>query len=124
VTERPTYPKSTCCIAGCPRWSRRFKGEWICAQHWRSVPLPIRQGWRKFTDRRYAEWVKADAEEGAAREAWLLNDHGGQSLQGSLYERMNALITANHRARLAYWRTNRLWWRRIKREATLRAAGL
>lgn len=31
----PDYPKSTCCILGCARWSRKFSGEWMCGKHWR-----------------------------------------------------------------------------------------
>lgn len=51
MRERPTYPKSTCCIPGCPRWSRKFPGEWLCARHWRMIPLPrrrvLRRSWQR-----------------------------------------------------------------------------
>lgn len=35
LMERRTYPKSTCCIPGCPRWSRKYPGEWVCGRHWK-----------------------------------------------------------------------------------------
>jgi hypothetical protein len=47
MTARRTYPKSTCCIPGCPRWSRLFPGEWLCARHWRMVPRRCRGALRK-----------------------------------------------------------------------------
>lgn len=52
MTERPTYPKSTCCIPGCQRWSRKFPGEWLCARHWRMIPRARRavlnRAWKRW----------------------------------------------------------------------------
>ena len=49
--NRPTYQKSTCAVMGCPSWSRRFPGEWLCAKHWRLVPktlkATLRRNWRR-----------------------------------------------------------------------------
>jgi hypothetical protein len=56
MTERPTYQKSTCCIPGCPRWSRKFPPgeEWICARHWRAMPRRCRRAllkvWQRLRD--------------------------------------------------------------------------
>lgn len=54
MTERPTYPKSTCCIPGCTRWSRKFPGEWLCARHWRMLPRAsrtvLRRAWKREAD--------------------------------------------------------------------------
>jgi hypothetical protein len=59
VTARPTHPKSTCCIPGCPRWSRRYPSEWLCGRHWRIVPArlrrALRKAWRALRDA-YSRW--------------------------------------------------------------------
>lgn len=51
MAERPTYAKSTCCILGCPKWSRKFPGEWLCGRHWRMVRKSCRAAlntlWRR-----------------------------------------------------------------------------
>lgn len=77
MTERPTYPKSTCCIRGCPRWSRKFPGEWMCGRHWRAIPPRCRRAFNKtraqlndlysiwqgrtnWTAETSAQWGKAD----------------------------------------------------------------
>lgn len=56
MTERQTFPKSTCCIPGCPRWSRKFEAgcAWICYRHWRMAPRRCRRAltkaWRARND--------------------------------------------------------------------------
>lgn len=54
MTERPTYPKSTCCIPGCQKWSRKFPCEWMCGRHWRQVRPLLRRTllrlWRRERD--------------------------------------------------------------------------
>ena len=73
MTERRVFPRSTCCVPGCPRWSRRFPGEWLCAAHWRMVRPILRRAlnrvWRKqgdlmtfsqWTKRQYDEWQRLD----------------------------------------------------------------
>lgn len=77
MTEHPTYERSTCCVAGCPRWSRRFPGEWMCARHWRMIPGRCRRALLKV----WAEWKtmptyfsevpKGDLRRRWARLAWL-----------------------------------------------------
>jgi hypothetical protein len=56
VNARQQYERRTCCIAGCPSWSRRFPGEFMCAHHWRMVrPLlrrALRKAWRRLKDAR------------------------------------------------------------------------
>lgn len=71
MTERPTYPKSTCCVPGCPRWSRRFPGEWLCARHWKIVPRRLRRALTKL----WAEWgamghVHSEIVDPEARRRW------------------------------------------------------
>lgn len=71
MTDRPTYPKSTCCIPGCPRWSRRFPCEWLCARHWKMVPRRCRRALNKV----WADWgamphVLTDVEKGEQRARW------------------------------------------------------
>lgn len=54
MTERPTYPKSTCAVPGCTSWSRRYPTEWLCGRHWRTVRRPVRlalrKSWRLWPD--------------------------------------------------------------------------
>lgn len=54
MTERAVHPRSTCCIPGCPRWSRKFAPdvEWMCGRaHWRRVPRRIRRAFSKVEQR-------------------------------------------------------------------------
>ncbi len=57
MTERPTYPRSTCCIAGCPKWSRKFGpgSEWICGRHWKTVRRSRRKALRTLWRARKAK---------------------------------------------------------------------
>lgn len=54
MPEKPVYPKSSCCIAGCARWSRKFNpaSEWICGRHWRTLRPSRRRAllklWRRM----------------------------------------------------------------------------
>lgn len=56
MAERPVYAKSMCCIPGCPRWSRRFPREWLCAGHWRLLPRTWRVILRRTWSRESA-WI-------------------------------------------------------------------
>lgn len=78
MTERPTYPKSTCCIPGCPRWSRKYAAdvEWICGRHWRAAPRRVRRALSKL----WREWEPRLAREPGDR-AWRLNDRLWQHLK-------------------------------------------
>ncbi len=58
MTERPIYPKSTCCAPGCPRWSRMYPGEWLCGRHWKMVPRRLRRALRVLWKRR--PWTMRD----------------------------------------------------------------
>jgi len=57
MTKRPTYPKSTCCIPGCTRWSRKFPGEWLCGRHWGMVPRRCRRALNKVWKARHDLWA-------------------------------------------------------------------
>lgn len=121
MVDRPRYPRSTCCVPGCTRWSTLFQHEWLCARHWKSVPLELRKFFRRRQRDRLAKWLKADAAHKAARAAYALPDGTFR------VEHLNAAVEATmarQRAWRAYWRSDELLWRRIKREAILRAAGL
>lgn len=48
MTEKTIYPRSTCCVAGCERWSRKYPGEWICGRHWRLIRASRRRALRKL----------------------------------------------------------------------------
>jgi hypothetical protein len=54
MVSRPDYHKTTCCIMGCKSWSRKFRGEWMCARHWKMVGARerrlLRKIWRKRRD--------------------------------------------------------------------------
>lgn len=95
MPERPTYPKSTCCIPGCPRWSQKFPGEWLCARHWKMVP----KAWRAVLRRAWKrERTTYDA------------------------ERANPGPMTTPAADLAYLAARRLW-ARAKRYVILKEAG-
>ena len=40
-----TYPKQTCAVFGCKRWSRKYPPDWefLCGEHWQSVPKKYRR---------------------------------------------------------------------------------
>lgn len=98
-----------CIVPFCPRWSRRFDDEWICADHWRLVPraqkalrTALRRRWR-------ARWAKLEAE------------------RDSHPEDSKARFLANRRlgALNKLWRhTEHRIWERMKKAAIERATGL
>jgi hypothetical protein len=94
MSER--FAKSTCCVPGCPRWSRLFPGEWMCARHWRMAPLRVRRALRKV-------W------------AALRDMPGPERTKGGSPERLGW-------ARLS--RLDRRLWAHAKRRVIFRAAGL
>lgn len=49
-----THPKSTCCIMGCTRWSRRYPHEWMCGTHWRLVRRREKSLFRRIWKRKAA----------------------------------------------------------------------
>lgn len=72
MAERRTYPKSTCCVPGCPRWSRKFPHEWLCGRHWKMVPRRYRRALNKVWARLTEIYLtnQPDGPHGAARVAW------------------------------------------------------
>ena len=104
MSERTVRLRSSCYVPGCWRWSTRFEGDWLCAEHWRLVPRELkylRTALRRRWRRRLA---KAEAQHGAAgaKGTWL----------------------ALRRAGCAWNRGEDAVWRRMKRAAVERAAGL
>lgn len=97
MTERPTYPRSTCCILGCPRWSRRYPGEWMCGRHWKMAPRRLRSALRKV-------W----AEFGAMPTSWSATVPGSP-------ERLRWV---------RLYHLDRRLWDHAKRRVTLMEAGL
>ena len=69
MPERPTYEKSSCCVPFCRRTSRRFKGEWICADHWKLVPRTLKAFRTKRLKDVGREWEKADVQLQLANQA-------------------------------------------------------
>jgi len=106
MTERPTYPWSACAVPFCRRRSRRFRPgeEWLCGEHWRLVDRALKTFWRKRLQTLYLRWAKAKAIHDATptRDAWMA-------------ERSTAR---------RWHRTRDLLWRRMKRQAVERSAGL
>ena len=108
MTERPVYQRSGCCMPGCRRWSTRFEHEWLCGEHWRLVPRTL----KAYRTKRLKQ---LDAR---LRKASTLRRQAASSIAGDPGER------AVSRARNAWRRTEALIWRRMKRAAIERAAGL
>jgi hypothetical protein len=96
MTERPTYPKSMCCIPGCAHWSRRFPGEWLCARHWRMVPARCRRALQKV----WREW-------GAMPHTFSEVPKGDERLRWLRFHRLDQRL-----------------WAHARRAAILRSAGL
>ena len=75
--------KIFCSVPGCRRWSRKFKGEFLCGAHWRMVPRRLKrrrswivQRWKKDPRRawRYARLefrVWEQMKRAATREAFM-----------------------------------------------------
>ena len=63
MSERRRYPKSTCCIPGCKRWSRLFPGEWICVAHWRLLPRSWRAALRRSWERERTAYERHEADQ-------------------------------------------------------------
>lgn len=100
MPERPTYPKSSCCVPFCRRTSRRCKDEWICGDHWKLVPRAL----KTFRTKRL-------------------------KLIRLQFERANAIATREEyfrACRLArrYERLEGATWRRMKRIAIEKATGI
>lgn len=56
MSARPRYPRSTCCIVGCGRWSTLFPGEWMCRDHWMSLSKDLRRLLKRSWRRHAAAW--------------------------------------------------------------------
>lgn len=119
MTDRPRFPKSTCCVLGCRRTSTLFKGEWICGDHWRSVDKTLRVFYRKQLRKLCRAYEKAEALAQAAETAAIGSDHTSEP-----YHRAWETHCAMRRAGNRYWRADATIWGRIKRQADERAAGI
>lgn len=109
MAERPTYPKSSCCVPFCRRTSRRFKEEWICGEHWKLVP----QSLKRFRTRRLKEIDRAGQKAGPDLDA--ANERGVGAKEA--YFRLQ-------RIEARWLRVERATWRRMKRIAIERATGI
>jgi hypothetical protein len=91
-------------MPGCRRWSRRFSDEWLCVDHWRLVPRDLKllrttliRRWRRRLEKTEAIW----------------------RVEQALASRL-----AFTSVRAPYRRGERAVWRRMKRAAIERAAGI
>lgn len=109
MAERPTYPKSSCCVPFCRRTSRRFKEEWICGDHWKTVPTALKRFRTKRLKLVYRAWEKANAELGLAREK-------GVGVREAYFK--------TYRAERRWLGIERGTWCRMKRIAIEKATGL
>ena len=132
------YPRSTCFMPGCRRWSTRFPGEWVCADHWRDVPRNLKlvrtrmtKRWRARCEKARANselaWqalvaVRLDTPDMRIAEAWERVQDGWAPIDAvKAYFRVIARETA---AYSAWSRGADAIWRRMKRAAIERAAGI
>lgn len=75
---RPTYPRVECLAPGCRRGTTRIKphadgspGEWVCADHWRTVPKAWRQRLSLYGRRYRAAVARGDDRAiGVAARCW------------------------------------------------------
>jgi len=84
----------------CRRTSRKFPGEWICGDHWRMVPRPLKTLRTKLRARYRPKWEKAKAAYYAAPEnskarflahgAWVRIDERWNKTEDRLWKRMKA----------------------------------
>jgi hypothetical protein len=122
MTQRPRYPRSSCCVIGCRRTSTLFPGEWICGPHYRMVDRQIKQRRTKFTRQRRREWEAAKATYDAARQEW--SDCKARPRPSEMIDRLHLRQMNYMAADRAFTVTADLFWRRIKRQATERALGI
>ena len=97
MSPRPRYPKSGCCVPFCRRTSTLFKSEWLCGMHWRLVDRALKRFRTKRLRQLYRAWEEAKAQDPNSR--------------------------ATFKAWRQWHRSERLIWRRMKRQAIERAAG-
>jgi hypothetical protein len=124
MTQRPRYPRSTCCVIGCRRTSTLFEREWICGEHWRLVDRDVKRLRTKILKRRRHEVEAAQGRFNAACEALAVNkpDESRYRLEDlEAYDLAQAQLSGVNRG---YWATVDLFWRRMKRQATERALGI
>lgn len=108
MDERPTYPKSGCCVPFCRRTSRRFKEEWICGDHWKLVPRDLKTFRTKRLKQIRLAFDKAEALRRACARGEERQEH---------YRRTCRLARR--------WdRTEKAIWRRMKRIAIEKATGI
>lgn len=112
MTSRAIHPKTNCSVIGCHRTSRRFSGEWLCGDHWKLVDRPL----KRFRTRRLREaqlvydryngrMKAAQARGGPEDEIWKWGAKAAWALS-------------------RWWRLEAAAWRRMKRQAIERAAGI
>lgn len=114
-----TYPRSQCCVPGCRRWSTRFRLEWLCGDHWRLVGMALKRFRTKRLRPLYRVWEQAKVLRLAFQQRLRdgLEDGGQDS---DLWRLVHIEMQAERRWR----RSEALIWRRMKRRAIERAAGL
>lgn len=97
MTARPRYPRSSCCVPFCARWSTLFPPgeEWMCGRHWRLADRSLRRFFRVRLRQLYDRWAAAPQNSRQQFLAWR-----------------------------RWHRTNRLIWARIKRQVIGRAGEL
>lgn len=109
----------TCCVPFCRRTYRNDEGfaEWICAPHWRAVPLRYRRFRRKARNAYDAAQARCDAIGAEGYEYAKAND---ACISDEIMERFSA---ASGRRKLKRQQADRAW-DRCKRIAIERAMGI
>ena len=117
MAAQPRYPKSRCCVPGCRRSSTLFSREWMCGDHWRLVDRALKAFRTKRMRPLYRRWSTANALRVAFQQDALSR---GEEVGDGVWR----LVDIERRAARRWWAAENLIWRKMKRQAIERAAGL